>query len=242
MAWSPHLAPQVPRHVPRPPPPQVAARSAVAPAAASAPVAAGAFRIHYTGMLVPDSTKLASQHTNAQLFEQFVPFMVASATYETPTLDLGFNDTIRFFAQPLSYSPGRGVTGSPSVALSVDYWADGGVDPGVYQPWASNTLTGRYIKARLTMASGSPGYISAFTPVGDKQPNTQSRSGVTAAPGGTAITFDQPYHSLPTVQITGQGALIGWYTSLTLTGFIMHLGTDTLTDTGGTGSWTATGV
>ncbi len=53
---------------------------------------------HWTGMLVPDSTMAANQMTNAELFETFVPYPVASATYDAPVIDTGFDDTMRVWA------------------------------------------------------------------------------------------------------------------------------------------------
>lgn len=207
------------------------------------PPSSSGFLLHYMGYLVPDSIKLATQHTDQELFEKFVPFPVSQAIYEARLMDFGFTDTARFAASPFDVLNGRGVAGSVACKLQVDFWKDGDSDTGVFNDWNGGTLTARYVRPRILMTPGTvPGYVQDLSLVADKQSTTQTVAGLTIAPGGTAITFATPFHSTPLITCVPTGANIGWVTSPTNTGCTLHMGPDTSHDNGGTGGYIATGA
>src|SRR5487761_668469 len=200
---------------------------------------------HWTGVLVPDSTKLASAHTNAQLFEQFVPFPVATSSFATSAADTGFDDTLRVWAD-IATTLGRGQAGTPEASLAIDTWLTGGGDPGIFAAWTIGTVAMRYLRgaAALTNVAGSVACLAGFELVADRAPKIEnSAASVAIAAGGTGIVFPSPYHLPPNVQVTplGSSALTATAASVTAAGCTIHVFDRTGADVGGSVSWTATG-
>src|SRR5579872_1712867 len=159
---------------------------------------------HWTGVLVPDSTALASTHTNAQLFKQFVPFPVAISSFVTSAADTGFDDTLRVWAD-IATALGRGQSGTPQAGLAIDTWLTGASDPGAFAAWTIGTVSLRYLRgeAVLTNVAGAVACLAGFELVADRAPKIEnSAANVTIAVGGTAIVFPSPYHLPPNVQVT----------------------------------------
>ncbi len=154
---------------------------------------------HWTGVLVPDSTKLASEHTNAELFEQYLPYPQATCVYEAPVLDLGFDGTgtrvYREHAAPL----GRGVSSATSdPAFSIDYRNAADAFDG-YEGWSIGTADFRYLKARLTLdTSTRKAYIASFKPVLDAEERTLAFDFV----GGIPVEFTPQFNAVPNIQVT----------------------------------------
>lgn len=199
---------------------------------------------HWTGVLVPDSTLPANQLTNAQLFEQFVPFPVAAPTYDAPTIDTGFDDTMRVWAA-MAASLGRGASGLPSESLAIDFWLTGQSDPATFEAWTVASASLRYLRARLTMTPAEGcSYVTTFTPTIDRAPKIENGASVTIAAGGTAIEFPSPYHVLPLVQATavGSSALIATAADISTTGFTAHVFNSAGSDVGGTINWQSSGT
>lgn len=193
-------------------------------------------------VLVPESAKLASAMTNEELFEQFVPYPVASSQYTTETVDSGFNDLLRVFAE-YEIHDGRGVSGDPVMELSVDTWLTGEADPNDFIVINSELIDVRYIRYRMTMISGSsPNYMSALETILDREPRETEISSVTCAPGGTTVFFDSPFHNPPDmlVSATSPGATSATATDVTVSSAVIHVWTGTM-DTGGTATWQASG-
>ena len=199
---------------------------------------------HCLGYLVPESTKAANLHTNAELFEQFVPYPVASCIYEAPAIDIGLDDTVRIYASPFTILPGGGVVGTPTAAMELDTWLSAGSDTGVFTASDGAQVTARHIRARAKHVPGStPGYLVDFAPAADKQQLVQNGGPLTVAAGGTVIAFPKPYHAAPSVACLPTGANVGWVDNVTTTQAKLHVGPDTGHDNGGAGvGWTATGA
>src|SRR5581483_10892492 len=74
-----------------------------------------------------------------------------------------------------------------------------------YTNWTVGYQNYRYIKGRLTYNSitqGDISYISDFKLYGDNAPATQESGTFTASPGGSVLTFPNPYHTAPYVTAT----------------------------------------
>ncbi len=181
---------------------------------------------HWTGVLIPESTTAANQMTNAELFEQFVPYPKALCTYEAPEIDAGFDSSFRVFATSAA-ALGRGVVaGSPSPSLEIDYRLEAGSYDG-FEPWTIGTVAARRVKTKLKLqpALGNA-YVSGFTPTADAPVRDDERGqGVAVGSGGTAIVFARRFFFPPNVQVTplGSSALIGVADSVTATGFTARL-------------------
>jgi hypothetical protein len=200
---------------------------------------------HWTGMLVPDSTKLASAHTNAELFERFVPYPVATSSFATSAADTGFDDELRVWAS-IATALGRGQTGTAEASLAIDAWLTGADDSGTFAAWTIGTVSLRYLRgeALLTNVAGSVACLAGFELVADRAPKIEnSAASVAIAAGGTGIVFPAPYHLPPNVQVTplGSSAVTATATAITTTGCTIHVFDHTGADVGGSVSWIATG-
>jgi hypothetical protein len=194
--------------------------------------------------LIPDSTKAANLHTNAELFEQFVPYPVATCTYVTPEIDKGLDASARIWADIVS-TLGRGVTtGTASPVNKIDYKLAAGAYDG-FENWIIGTANFRYLKSEivLTPAIGKA-VITGFSTWVDNAAFTQSAGGLTVAAGGSAFSFPVPFHLVPLVQPRNEGAtpLLPTATGITTTGVTLHLFNTSAADVGGTGGYDATGV
>lgn len=205
------------------------------------------FITHYTGVQVPNDQHTVSYY-NWEWVDQYVPTPVTSATYTTNTIDLGYNSTL-LVALLSNTALGAMQTGAaPTINVYLDSWLTGGSDPNTYTLWnTAASLNIRYFKARITYSGITAGNVSNildFEPtVTQSAQTTQSASGVTVSPGGTAITFSPQFHLTPSIQVTptSSGATGASATGCTNTGFTFHIWTGS-TDTGGVGNWTATGI
>lgn len=183
--------------------------------------------------------------TGWEVFNQFVPDPVASCSYTTPTIDTGYDSVLRIYSTS-AISMGYGQSGTISDQLSLDTWLNGAADPNTYTPWTVGQVNMRYMKERLTLngiVAGAVPVITAFSAFADTTPVIENVATVTIAPGGTAVTFPQPYHSAPFVLPTAIGttALTANASNITAQGCTIHIFNSSGTDVGGTASYTATG-
>ena len=204
----------------------------------------GFVRHDVSGRLAPDSNTLASAMTDAQLWDQFVYDPVASASYEAPEMDLGFDaDNVRAFAE-MSAGLGPGETGVADPELEIDYRDEAASYDG-FEPWTIGAVDARRVKmrAKLTTANGVA-YLAQFKPTLDVEERTEGAEGVTIAPTGTVITFTEQFHKKPNVQVTadGTGALFPIKSAVTATGFTAKVFDAAGNEVGGTVDWQATGA
>lgn len=169
----------------------------------------GFLRHDVSGTLVPESTKLASDHTNAELFEQFVPFPVATSTYEAKEIDLTFDsiDTRLFAPVTAATRPDR--AGIVSEQLEVDYRTAAGAYDG-FEAWSVGTApVARFVKMRVVVDNASaPGWLEQFDPTADIVEREDVQRGLVIAAGGTRVNFLQPFHGafLPAIELTAKTA------------------------------------
>lgn len=196
----------------------------------------------HRGVLVPDSQNLAS----ADGFDTFNTFVInpyATCTYEAAEIDIGFDDTVRIWAD-ITSALGPGETGIANPQLSIDYKLAAGSYDG-FEDWSIGNREARYFKFKLTLTTADGiAYISAFTPTIDNQEDTQSANSVAVAVSGTTITFSPQFHLTPfvKVQAVGTSARTAMADSVTTTGFTAYVFNSSGTDVGGTINWEAKGV
>lgn len=201
------------------------------------------FVLHWTGKLLFESTKDADQMTNAELFEQFVPYPVASASYEAPEIDAGVDGSLRVWgsitAVNRSDKPGTAVP-----ELEIDYHLAAGAYDG-FQPWTIGTIEARYVKERFTISSalGTP-IVTGFLPTMDAEEHSESQSGLVISAGGTTINFLTDFFSAPLVSFENDDTvpLTPVITALSNTSFTARLYNPAGTSVGGVGKYRATGV
>lgn len=195
--------------------------------------------------LIAGSALPAANGTGWEVFNLFVPDPVTSCSYTTPTVDTGYDSTLRVYAIS-TINMGYGQTGNINGALSLDAWLNGGSDSGVYTPWTIGQLNMRYMKQRMTLngiVAGAVPVISAFSSLADTTPVIENIASVTVAPGGTVVTFPQPYHTPPFVlpSAIGTTALTANASNVTAQNCTIHIFNSSGTDVGGTATYTATG-
>lgn len=182
------------------------------------------FYVHWTGVLVPDSTVLASAMTDVQLWDTFVHSPYATCTYEAPEIDIGFDDTARVWGS-IDSELGPGVsTGIADPDLEVDYRLAAGAYDG-FEPWTIGDRTGRYFKHRLVLTTGEGiAKITGFLPTVDQIEFEQSQQ-VAVAAGGSTITFPNQFHVVPQVTATAVGttALFPVIDAITRTNFFVRV-------------------
>lgn len=164
------------------------------------------FVLHHTAVLLPDSTKLANQLSNTQLFAQFCPSPVASPTYTAPVTDTGFTDDLRvFFGATAALGPG--IVGSAAVSFALDYWPDGRSDPGSFTAWTVGNVSARYLRAQLTENTAAPAVLSQFTLTAEVAANVvETVQGFAVGSDGTTLAYASagvgPFHSPPAIVVT----------------------------------------
>lgn len=158
---------------------------------------------HVSGVLVPESTLLANQHTNAQLFEQFVPFPIANPTYVGTALDGQFTSTVTVGLTAV-VTPGRGQVGTPVYHTLLDSWNDGATDPGTFSPFTTGNITGRFFKSMIALdiVNGPVSYISALNTEIDSTSFSVPVTKFIVDAAGTILTFPNKFHAPPNIQVT----------------------------------------
>ncbi len=190
---------------------------------------------HPTGVLVPEST---SDNTTIgwRVFDEFVPDPIASATYEGAEIDVDFDDTLRVWGE-LTAVLGPGETGQANPTFQIDTKLDGDAYSG-YSDWSGGRIEFRYLKGKLVLSTDNGvAYIKAMDVTVDVAERIQRVEGITVAASGQAIVFPRQYHTVPFVQpyYVGSSILIPTLTSVTGTGFTLHLYNTSGADVGGTG-------
>lgn len=199
---------------------------------------------HWTGVLIP-SDQFGPAHYGWELFDNFVNTPVASCTYTAPTIDTGYDDSLRIYYNNTS-ALGPGQAGdAPSFLNFLDSWKTGATDPNVYSPWTIGTLTLRYFNGRIEYqpVAGNVSYLKTFEEIADKSPTVEQFLAQTIAAGGTDLAFNPQYHFSPFVQATviGNTPLYATAVDVTPTQCTVHVWDHLGNDVGGTVNVTVNG-
>ena len=200
------------------------------------------FLKHWTNVLVPDSTKAADELTNAELFEQFVPYPFAVCEYQAPEIDLTVDGDTRIWADMQS-ALGRGRTGLADPQLEIDHKLSAGAYDG-FEPWTIGNVNARFVKGKLVLTTDDGVcFISSFKLVADAEERVEEGQVVLAA-GGSIVVFAQPFRKLPSVALfnTDAAARITTVEDVTTTQFEGHSWNTSNSDVGGNARYEATGA
>jgi hypothetical protein len=207
------------------------------------------FYVHWTGVLVPMTTKSIGSYTLASPASGYAPFTtwcldpVAQAQYDAPEFDQGFVSTVSALAD-IGFSQGPGGSGSPNVVFQIDSAGADHSYSGVYKTWTGGTVTARFLRFRLLQITGSdPVFITRFTPQLNNAQVQDSQANVTILVGGTQIFFGRTFHSPPSVTVTpvSSSALIGTGYNVLATSCFVKIFNTSGTDVGGIANVTETG-
>lgn len=196
-----------------------------------------------SGLLVPDSQNLASDD-DFETFDEFVPNPLEQATYEAPEIDIGFDSAVRIYAE-LEGVLGPDESGVADPFLIIDHRIDAAAYDG-FEDWTVGVVTARFVKARVKIDTNTGvAALKSARIILDVQERTEGAKSVAiASSGGTAITFAEPFHIAPRVDVTADSstALIATKKNVTTTGFTAQVWNTSGSDVGGTIDWTAEGA
>jgi hypothetical protein len=183
--------------------------------------------------------------TGWEVFNIFVPDPVATCSYTAPTVDTGYNSTLRVYSSSTAVM-GYAQSGTITKSMSLDTWLTGATDPNTYTLWTVGQVNMRYMNQRMALSSitqGAVPVLTAFSALADTTPVIENVVSVAIAAGGSAVTFPQPYHTAPLVICSALGttALIANASNITATGCTIHVFDAAGTDVGGTVTYTTTG-
>jgi len=200
--------------------------------------------VHWTGALVANGTVLASEMSDADLWDTFNAFPVETAIYESPEIDLGLDATVTSYAATAARLGAGETVGAPNAVLEQDSKTASG-SYGGYVERASDTKTARYVKQRIVLRSSDGKQVAtAFTATIEAEAREEQASAAAVAVGGTSITFARPFFAVPNVQCTpvGGGAQQAWAENVTATGFTLRTATGAGAVVSATANWFAKGV
>jgi hypothetical protein len=200
--------------------------------------------VHWTGVLVPNSTKLASEITEAEASASFNPYPVAEAIYEAPEIDLVYDSQVRTYAATAARLGAGETVGGAICQLEQDYRLQAGSYDG-FEPWTIGTNDLRFAKQRIKLRSVDGAQVAtAFTPTADAGVRSEEGLNVAVPSGGLTITFDRRFFSPPNVQVTPVGGAVqqAWAENITETGFVLKTANGAGAATAGNANWQAIGV
>lgn len=207
---------------------------------------------------------------NFDVFDEYVQTPVKKASYESPEIDIEFNDIVRTYIES-AFFRGAGEMGRIDITRLYDFrsgatgesfknWADiwGPIwddvwalesesQYGGYQKIAKSVKAeGRYFKHKIEVhfIEGAGGYLAAFTPNVDKMTLYQRGAGEVIPTGGKTVTFPFRYHNIPAMSYAVNGAGIRFVTfpSITKVDFNSVMFDQNTDDVGGTMDWESAGV
>lgn len=201
------------------------------------------FLVSVSNALVPDSSLPANQHTNAELFEQYVPHPVTTSTYTAPEIDKGLDATARIYGDIVSVL-GRGVsTGVAAPDHQVDLKLAAGSYDG-FESWSVGSATFRYAKSRISSTNANGRIkVTAFQTRIDALTRGEDGTFTTPAGGSVAVSFASPFHSTPGLVVSPQGSgnVSASWDGLSSTGFTGYFKSGGAA-AAGTASYKATGA
>lgn len=154
---------------------------------------------HWTGVLLPDSTRAASLHTRAELFEQFVPYPVAQCIYEAPEIDIDFDDTVRIWGDIDSHLGPGVVGGVANPQFEIDFRTEADAYDG-FEAWGIGNRIARYVKPRIVLnTSEGLAIVTGFVTTVDNLEDEIEMT-VDVAPSGTDIVFSRAWHVIPHIE------------------------------------------
>jgi hypothetical protein len=200
--------------------------------------------VHWTGVLVPNSTKLASEITEEEAAASFNPYPVAEAIYEAPEIDLVYDSQVRTYAGTAArLGPGE-TAGAAICQLEQDYRLASGSYDG-FEPWTIGTNDLRFAKQRIKLRGIDGAQVATeFAPTIDATTRSEEGVGVAVPAAGLVVTFERRFFSPPNVQVTpvGGGVQQAWAENITETGFVLKTANGAGAATAGNANWQAIGV
>lgn len=156
--------------------------------------------------IIPDSYKLASELTNAELFEQFVPYPYEGCMYYARQIDIGFDNNVRIWAS-IESNLGPGIlTGLANPKTYIDFREAVNRFDG-FEEWSIGNRVLRYLRAafKIEPLIGKI-VVTSFVPTADLEERIERGTNATFANTGTPVVFSTQFHRLPHVQITPVGS------------------------------------
>ncbi len=192
-----------------------------------------------TGFLnVEDQT--ASNLDNYDLFDNYVVSAPTSYQYETPVLDIGYDDPVKAWAD-INGHLGNQLSGILIPQVQLDYRLDADAFDG-FEDWVIGQVIARHFKFRFEQQVSDGVYaIEDFITYVDIVEHVNAEA-IVVPIGGLKVTFDYVYRLIPDVVVIPPTGLFVSFFAITKTSFSVYFLDGGGNDVGGTGSYTATGV
>ncbi len=199
------------------------------------------FIVHsVSGRLVPESSAIAN---TVDPFATMTPNPVASASYETTEMDLGFDSkSVRIWGD-IHGALGPNESGPNGFELQIDHHDTATAYDG-FELWTVGTADARFVKGltQIRPASTGAAYVSGFDLTLDSVERTLATT-LNASVGGTVVTFDPIFHSIKSANATADGLnKFAHRTSVTVSSMSVYVFNSAAVDVGGTVAVTVVGV
>ncbi len=199
---------------------------------------------HHTGVLVP-SSQGDTVALDWRVFDEFVPDPQTICTYESPEIDIGFDDNVRILGDIQSAL--RGNTGGvANPKLSIDYKLNADAYDG-FEDWSIGNAICQQVKHKLTLdTSIGIAIVTGFAPTVDLKEHTDKEE-FTVPSGGATVTFAHAFHRppFPSSEIVSANSGVPAFatvTNVTETGADVNVYNLSNIDVGGAAILTLTGV
>ena len=176
------------------------------------------------------------------LFDNYIVTAPTTYSYETPEIDISYDDKVDVWADIWGYIPSGIGDFTPFIELDHRLAAesfDG------FEIWTNGQVTGRFFKMRFTEESvDSVIVIEDFVPSILVVEHIEADVAIVVPVGGLVVTLGIAFNNIPTIVVTPPASPSGVQTvimAITRTTFTVFFLSSAGVDIGGTGSYTATG-
>ncbi len=207
------------------------------------------FVLHSNGTLVPKGMAAAGSFSDNAWIDFFVPDPYRFCTYTATEIDKGIDGTVRIYVDSVAaLGPGE-TSGNGNPSNYIDYHTVAGAYDG-FEPWIIGSINFRYEKSRLILDTDvGVAMVTDFTTTIDSLARVEEVHGITIGAGGTPVTFENAYHTIPGMLNPSISAYsddstpkIPTHTGDSATGTTLHLYNTSGVEVGGTGGYRASGV
>lgn len=197
-----------------------------------------------TGCLNVDD-QIGAVGNNFDVFDQYVQTPVTTAYYESPEIDIEFDDVVRTFVEyAMDKGPGETAGFEFEVQADAKMEADAAYD-GYQAVSSSIVLEGRTYKHRIEFdfSQGGGGFLASFKTVVDKTTVFLVGADEVIPVGGRDFVFNQRFHNQPSMGWScRENARTVTFPTISKTGFTAVVFNNSASDVGGTIGWQSTGV
>ena len=184
----------------------------------------------------------ASSSNDYNLFDNYIVTAPTTYAYETPEIDIGYDDKVDVWADIWGRLPLE--IGNFTPVTSLDYRLEAGVFDG-FDIWTNGQVTGRHFKMKfLEESSDSLTVVEDFVPTILIVEHVEADVPIVVPVGGLIVSLGISFNDIPVIEVIPPASPSGVQTvimAITRTTFTVFFLSSAGVDIGGTGTYTATG-